>query len=153
MTRITLFAAASAATLLLVAVAPAARRDPAATRQDASKLETFMQEINATVKSLHQVVESKSGLDAALPDVAKLEKTVIDAKSELPAMVAEMQDAKAKQKATIAYKLKLQDLLRACLDLETAMLNDDAKKADKALREIDGLKSAGHSQFRKDDGR
>jgi hypothetical protein len=52
MTRITFLAAASAATLLLVAVAPAARRDPAATHQDASKLETFMQEINATVKAL-----------------------------------------------------------------------------------------------------
>ena len=47
----------------------------------------------------------------------------------------------------------MQDLLRAFLDVETAVINGDAKKAEKALRQADNLKSAGHGQFRPRDGK
>ena len=83
----------------------------------------------------------------------KAQKAVIDAKSELPKMVSELTDEKAKRKAEIAYRTQMQELLRAFLDVETALINDDAKKAEKALRAADNLKSTGHGQFRPRDGK
>ena len=89
-------------------------------------------------------------MEAALPDVAKLQKLVLDAKGELPSSITALTDAKAHKKALLVYKTQMMELERATLDLEAAMLVDDAKKADKALREVDKIKSAGHSEFRKE---
>jgi len=118
-----------------------------------SKLGDVMHEIDATVKSLAKAVDAKGSLEASLPDVAKLQKLVLDAKAELPPSLAEITDAKAHKKALLAYKSQMLDLERACLDLEAAMLVDDPKKSDKALRELEKLKGAGHSEFRKEGGK
>ena len=118
-----------------------------------SKLEGFMGEIDGVVKGLEKVVESKTGIAATMADVIKLQKLAIDAKSELPSALSAITEAKALKKATLSYKTQMQNLVRASLDLETAVLNEDVKGAAKALREFDKLKSAGHSEFRKEDGK
>jgi hypothetical protein len=118
-----------------------------------SKLGEVMHEIDATVKALTKAVDAKGSMEAALPDVAKLQRLVLDAKAETPPSLAAITDAKAHKKAMLDYKSQMLDLERACLDLEAAMLVDDAKKSDKALRELDKIKGAGHSEFRKEGGK
>ena len=125
----------------------------APTSQGGSKLGGAMEEIGGAVKALQEALKKDDGLAAALPDVWKAQRAVIDAKSELPKAVSDMTDEKAKHKAEIAYHTQMQDLLRAFLDVETAVINGDAKKAEKALRQADNLKSAGHGQFRPRDGK
>lgn len=116
-----------------------------------SKLGGIMHDMDETVKSLTKAIDTKGAvMEPLLGDVAKLQRLVLDAKGELPDTVTSLTDAKAKKKATLGYKTDMLDLERACLDLELAMLNEDAKKADKALREIDKVKGAGHSEFRKE---
>ena len=118
-----------------------------------SKLGEVMHEIDATVKSLTKAVDTKGSMEAALPDVAKLQRLVLDAKAETPPSLAAITEAKAHKKAMLDYKTQMLELERACLDLEAAMLVDDAKKSDKALRELDKIKGAGHSEFRKEGGK
>ena len=142
---------AVAACALLTFVRPI-HSAPLATQGEA-KLGTAMEDIGAAVKSLQDALKKDGSLAAALPDVWKAQKAVIDAKSELPKMVSELTDEKAKRKAEIAYRTQMQELLRAFLDVETALINDDAKKAEKALRAADNLKSTGHGQFRPRDGK
>lgn len=116
--------------------------------QEGGKLHTAMEEIGAAVKSMQSAIKTPDTLDQALAEVWKAQRATLDAKSELPKLVAENADEKAKRKAELAYRTQMQELMRAFLDVEAAILAGDAKKADKALRQADNLKSAGHGQFR-----
>lgn len=131
--------------LALTVAAAAPLRSPP---QDGGKLQSSMEEIGAAVKSIQGTLKTPAEIEKALPEVWKAQRAVLDAKSELPKLVAENADEKAKHKAALAYRTQMQDLMRAFLDVEAAILAGDAKKADKALRQADNLKSAGHGQFR-----
>ncbi len=121
--------------------------------QDGGKLQAAMEEIGGAVKSIQTALKTPDTVEKALPEVWKAQRATLDAKAELPKLVADLADEKAKRKAELAYRTQMQDLMRAFLDVEAAILAGDAKKADKALRQADNLKSAGHSQFRPRDGR
>ncbi len=123
------------------------------TPQDAGKLQAAMEQIDGAVKGIQGALKTPDALDKALPEVWKAQRATLDAKAELPKAVVDMTDEKARRKAEFAYRTQMQDLMRALLDVEAAVLAGDAKKADKALRQADNLKSAGHSQFRPRDGR
>jgi hypothetical protein len=153
MKRLIVATAVPVALFTLVAFVPTRPQGGGGGGGPASKLGGVMHDIDATVKSLTKAVDAKGSMEAALPDVEKLQKLVLDAKAETPPSLAEITEAKAHKKAWLAYKSQMLDLERACLDLEAAMQLDDAKKADKALRELDKLKSAGHSEFRKEGGK
>lgn len=143
------FLGAVAVSALVGIVLASSARTPA----QGGKLNSSMEELGAAVKSLQEKVKSAEDLETALPDVWKAERAVIDARGELPKQVAEMTDEKARKKAELAYRNQMIELARALLDVEAALAAGDAKKADKALRQADNLKSAGHSQFRPRDGR
>jgi soluble cytochrome b562 len=138
-----LLATACAAALLFALTTSG--RAPA---QGEGKLNAAMEELGAAVKTLQAAVKAPDALEKALPEIWKAQRAALDAKSELPKQVSEMTDEKAKLKAQLAYRTQMQDLMRALLDVEAAMIAGDAKKADKALRQADNLKSAGHGQFR-----
>ena len=148
MKRTALLVIVPAALLALAAFVPTAPQGGG--KGPPSKLGGVMEDMDATVKSLTKAVAAKASMEAALPDVAKLQKLVLDAKAEVPESITALTDAKAHKKALLGYKTQMLELERATLDLEAAMLVDDAKKADKALREVDKIKSAGHSEFRKE---
>lgn len=134
--------------VLTLALTFAAAAPLGAPPQDGGKLNAAMEEIGAAVKSMQGTFKTPEEIDKALPEVWKAQRAVLDAKSELPKLVADNADEKAKRKAELAYRTQMQDLMRAFLDVEAAILAGDAKKADKALRQADNLKSAGHGQFR-----
>ncbi|MBL8803791.1 MAG: hypothetical protein JNN27_17445 [Planctomycetes bacterium] len=116
--------------------------------QSPSKLGTSMEEIGAAVKSIQATLKTPAEISKALPEVWKAQRAVLDAKSELPKLVTDLTDEKAKAKAGLEYRTQMQDLMRAFLDVESAVLAGDAKKAEKALRAADNLKSGGHGKFR-----
>lgn len=121
--------------------------------QGGGKLGTAMEELGGAVKALSERIKKGEALEEGLPDVWKVQRAVIDAKSELPETITALTDEKAKKKAALAYREQMQELMRSLLDVEMGLASGDAKKADKALRAADNLKSAGHSQFRKQGGK
>lgn len=125
---------------------------PVVVQGGGSKLGTAMEEFGGAVKALSERIKKGEALEEGLPDVWKAQRAVIDAKSELPETITALTDEKAKKKAALAYREQMQELMRSLLDVEMGLASGDAKKADKSLRAADNLKSAGHSQFRKQGG-
>ncbi len=121
--------------------------------QEGGKLHSAMEELGGAVKAIQTALKTPETIEKALPEVWKAQRATLDAKAELPKNVVELADEKAKRKAELAYRTQMQELMRALLDVEAAVLAGDAKKAEKAVRQADTLKSAGHSQFRPRDGR
>lgn len=117
-----------------------------------TKLGTAMEALGGSLKALSERVKKGEALEEGLTDVWNAQRAVIDAKAELPETISALTDEKAKKKAALAYREQMQELMRALLDVEMGLAAGDAKKADKALRAADNLKSAGHSQFRKQGG-
>lgn len=134
----------------LASSAPAA--PPASVQGGGSKLGTAMEELGGAVKALSERIKKGETLEEGLPDVWKAQRALLDAKSELPETITALTDEKARKKAAFTYREQMQELMRALLDVELGIAAGDAKKADKALRAADNLKSAGHNQFRKQGG-
>lgn len=147
----------SALTLVLVPTVTALASSspapaPVVVQGGGSKLGTAMEALGGSLKALSERVKKGEALEEGLNDVWNAQRAVIDAKSELPEMVTALTDEKAKKKAVLAYREQMQELMRSLLDVEMGLAAGDAKKADKALRAADNLKSSGHSQFRKQGG-
>lgn len=142
--------------VLTVALVPTvtvlASSSPAVVQGGGGKLGTAMEELGGAVKALSERIKKGEALEEGLPDVWKAQRAVIDAKSELPETVTALTDEKAKKKAALAYREQMQELMRSLLDVEMGLAAGDAKKAEKALRAADNLKSSGHGQFRKQGG-
>ena len=123
---------------------------PLFSQQDAgSKLGELMGDFQRTTKKLPTLLEDEPRWEQALAEVCRLQKVSIDAKSEVPELVTGIEDEKKRKKARLAYRAKMQEFVRALLDVETALLEENAKAAKKALRELDKLKSDGHGKFKR----
>jgi hypothetical protein len=59
-----------------------------------------------------------------------------------------LEDPLEQKEATIAFKTKMQDVVRALLDLESALLQEDAAKAGEVLEHLEELEREGHQEFR-----
>jgi len=143
----------AAAFSVLAFVRPEPPTNSAAVRAENEKLAGAMDTIGSSVKAIAAGLKTPDELDKVLPEAWKAQHACLDAKSELPETVTGVEDEKAKHKAELAYRTQMQDLLRAFLDVESAVLAGDAKKAEKALRQTETLKSAGHSQFKPREGK
>lgn len=110
-----------------------------------------MSDINGSMRKLEEQLSDAQTMAGALDEICRLQKVAIDAKGEVPTTVSSITDEKKRDKARIEYRLQVQHLVRALLDLEAAALERDEKKAKKALREIDKAKDAGHAQFKPKD--
>ena len=112
------------------------------------ELAAHMGDLKQSLRKLGGMVEDEAQMAASLEEICRLQKVVIDAKSETPSTVSSIEDEKKQRKAALKYRSTMQDLLRAFLDLESAVAAGDAKKAKKAMRAFDKLESAGHSEFK-----
>jgi len=118
---------------------------------DGSKLSELMGDIQKTTKHLAGVLEEdEPDWDAALAEVCRLQKVAIDAKNEVPGLVSAIEEEKKQAKARLEYRAKMQDFVRGLLEVETALLEQKAKAAKKALRGLDKLKSDGHGKFKRE---
>jgi hypothetical protein len=86
--------------------------------------------------------------DAALTEVCGLQELCLKAKNEVPAKVAAMDDEKKKAKAAVGFRLQMHELIRGLLDVEAALLEEDAKKANKAIRALNKTKGKGHGKYK-----
>lgn len=110
-------------------------------------LSAKMGEINGLVKQLEGMLGEVPKWDEALESTCQLERLALEAKSLDPAMLADMDDEKKKLKARGEYRAEMQALVSALFELELAVLEQSDKKAQKAYRNLDKVKSTGHGKF------
>ena len=116
-------------------------------------LSGHMGELERVLKAVNAAIEADEGLAVQVPEVCKVQKTWVDAKTLTPKMLEEMEPGKKRDKALLEFRVQMQDVLRSLLDLELALVQEDGKKTKKALREIAKLESGGHGKFREMGGR
>ena len=137
-------------TLLLVLLCLALGAPLFSNQDSAEKLGELMGDFQRTTKKLPGMLEDEPRWDEALAEVCRLQKVAIDAKSEVPSLISGMEDEKKRKKARLQYRAKMQDFVRALLEIETALLKENVKAAKKGLRELDKLKSDGHGKFKRE---
>ena len=130
-------------------LAAAARpSEPAQGGGGKSQLAQYMGELNAAVRSIPKALEEEGGREKALAELARIQKVVVDAKAEVPATVASIEDGKKRAEEAVHFRVEMNALLRGFLDLEDAVLQQDDKAVQKALRKLGETEDEGHSEFK-----
>ena len=111
-------------------------------------LSAKMGEINGQVKQLEELLGDEPEWDEALASTCQLQQLAIEAKSLDPASIADIEDEKKLRKARGEYRAQVQALVDALFELELALIEQSEKKALKAYRGLDKVKSTGHGKFK-----
>lgn len=120
---------------------------------DGSPLGRYMHDLEETLGKIGDLLEAEGGLEEALSETLRVQKIVIDCKAEAPSSFARFEDDEKKlKKAKIEYCQLMQELVRALLDMELALVEENPKKAEKALKDALKLESKGHGKFRQRGG-
>ena len=119
---------------------------PAETVQDSNeKLVGYMREIYSSLRGLSKSM--KGDMKGAIDDVCKLQRTVMNAKDQVPVTLAAM-EGDERSKGNYEYRVLMHELLRGLFDVEAALAAGDAEKATQALRAVNKLKNKGHGKFK-----
>lgn len=149
-TRLLLVAPLALAALAVPAFlsSPTSAAPSASARVDGGPLEESMQALQAGVKGLEKALE-KGEVEKALGLVTDMQKAAHEAKLGTPEKAAEVTDAKEKAKFMTGYRLKLIELERGLLDLESALVEGKADEAKKVLdSKLKPIKKAGHDAYK-----
>jgi len=117
-------------------------------RREETKLSHLMHDVEDSLEKLGGSLAATDGQVANVAEVSRLERVVLDAKDEIPPLVAQIQDPEERAERTAQFRLKMQDLERAMLDLEAALLKQDPEAAQKVLDSMDAIERSGHNEFR-----
>ena len=118
-----------------------------------SPLGRYMHDLEETLGKIGELLEAEGGLEEALSETLRIQKVVIDCKAEAPRMFSRFEDDEKKlKKAKVEYCEMMQELVRALLDMELAIVEESPKKAEKALKTAMKLESKGHGKFRQRGG-
>jgi hypothetical protein len=131
--------------LFLPADALAGRRQD---RGEDTPLGAKMGEINGQVKQLEGLLGDEPKWEEALAGTCALQQLALEAKAFDPASIADIEDEKELRKARVEFRAQMQALVDALFELELAILEESEKKADKAYRGLDKVKSTGHGKFK-----
>lgn len=114
-----------------------------------TKLGQYMGTLQQSLRELGKAMgEDAPDFEAAIAEVCRLQTTCIQAKNEMPAKVAAMDNEKKKAKAAIGFRLQMHELIRGLLDVEAALLGHKAKQASKAIRALNKTKGKGHGKYK-----
>jgi hypothetical protein len=116
--------------------------------RERSALASHMSELNGALRMIPKALAEEGGEAKALAELARVQKIVVDAKSEVPPPVAALSDEVARAAELAKFRLQLNALLRAFLDLEDAILKDDQAGIEKALAALGEAKDEGHAAFK-----
>lgn len=144
-----LLLAAAADPIATPAAAPAVARGLADEHAGNEVLEAYMEDFQRSLRRLQKKLADAEARAEVIAEVCRLQKVAIDAKSELPVLIAEQ--AEEQQPAErVAYRKQMQQVVRTLLDLEDALLDDDPEAAMDQLRKLNEAKQSGHERFKGD---
>lgn len=125
------------------------KKDGQEQRGPESKLEGIMNRIKAEVRRLGREIDGKNQ-SAAWKTVCALQRDVLDAKLESPAMTESKPEAE-RPGFVNAFHAQLSGLLKTTCDLESAVLAGKLDDASRIQKEIFGpMQKEGHRKFRND---
>ncbi len=115
-------------------------------------LEAYMEDLQRSLRSLQKKLDQAEVREEVIAEVCRLQKVAIDAKGQVPSRIAAKPEEE-RSAERVAYRKQMQEVVRTLLDLEGALLDDDAEAAMEHLRALDESKQRGHDRFKAARGR
>lgn len=114
-------------------------------------LEQAMEEMQRALKALGKGISAENQA-AALEELGRLEQAMLTAKAQVPDSAAAV-DEKKRAAYVAEFRSTLCEALKLACDAEIATANGKFKDARNIVEgKLGALKSAGHDQFKKEDG-
>lgn len=126
---------------------PPATKPAREERENPKALEKSMEQMGRAFKVLRQQITKPEMNESSLTQLANLQRATVEAKRHLPPELAKLPEADRKAKA-LEYKQMMNNLVRAQLDVEDALLEGDNEKAATALNSVHDIEESGHKDFR-----
>lgn len=117
-------------------------------RPEKTALQKHMGEINHGVRNITKLLRAEDGRSEILSQVSRIQKIIIDAKSEVPMQVAKIEIEERRRAERVHFRLALNNLLRGFLELEDAVLQGEDAAIGAALGALGELKDMGHKRFK-----
>lgn len=158
--RLAVIALAAAAAVLAVPLAGPTSAGSAAQEHEArgheaqeheggTKLEKIMEGIRDTMKRLGKEIDGKDQA-AAWKSVCTLQRHLLDAKQEIPAKAAEV-DEDERAEFVGAYRARISEMLKVSCEIEAAVLAGKLEKGGRVLKDVMWrMQRPAHKQFRND---
>ncbi len=141
------FAAAAAAMVAMpVFVSPSQGQEDAAPK--GPSLSAAMRAMGGAYGKIRSQYKDATKNDSTLEYLATFETNALAARAELPPTITGLADDDAKKKAAADYRLKLNSVVRAALDLEDELAAGDADKAAASVTAMGDIEKAGHAAYR-----
>ena len=116
-------------------------------QQEESPLAKHMGNINRSMRKFGKDVKGGADLSSLVADVCALQMVVLRAKNEAPPRMGEITDEQYHEHR-VHFRKELHHLLRALLELEVAVLEEDQAKVADALTKVAAVKKEGHGEFK-----
>jgi len=133
---------------VVLAASPQDEEHEPATPED--RLEHEMEAIEGALKALRRSMRDPANRADSLDRVAEMQAATVVCKSLAPPM-AETVPAGERKAFLVEYRLQLVDFLERLLELERALLSDDAEAAKVAFKQIREMEDSGHERFTEDE--
>ena len=111
-----------------------------------SPVKVEMQKMEEALEAVDDYLQKPEG-DAPMAQIAAATTSVIEAKKHAP-RAASTQPEEKRADFIKSYQIEMNKVLRGILDLEDALLANDLKAAEKAMKAFSAMEKAGHKVFK-----
>ena len=113
-----------------------------------SKLDQGMEKLNRGFRGMRR---ARGDIQKTLDLIPGMQEGALMSKGEVPHVIEEIKDEKARAEALKRYRIQMIDLMTELLVLEKAALNGEAESVTASVQKLGRLQKAGHDEFREEE--